>query len=155
MLHFFAPKTQIKYYGFKPVPIEAFEVIGIGQINPYCNIEFDNEIFVTVVDIVENARGYDEKEGLILSEYFTVRRCPQCHRIKLIPTKIRLNTIDTNQYCAKYKNDVGTYVRAYCNFCSSCFEFDIKENDLWLKETKKIKEKNLITGAWEKYDIER
>ena len=48
-------RTTLKNYdeslvsGFeaKEVPIEEFEIIGVGQINPYCNLQYENEIFIT------------------------------------------------------------------------------------------------------------
>lgn len=155
MLNFLVPKTKVRYYGARAVPIEEFEVIGIGQINPYCPTQFDNEIFITVVDVIENSKEYDEKEGLVLADYFSVRRCPKCHRLKLIPTKIRLSGQKPQFLIRKLDDfDDGNVILAYCNSCSSCFEFDMKENDIWLKEARKLKEKNLLTG-WDKYSIER
>ena len=73
MFDFFTPKTKVRYFALREVPIEDFEVIGISQINPYCNKTYDNEIFLTVVNFANTSRRFDEKEGLILSEYFTVR----------------------------------------------------------------------------------
>ena len=57
MLDFLLPKSKIQAFNLREVPIEHFEVIGIGQINPYCNIQYDNEIFLTVVNFA-NAYQY-------------------------------------------------------------------------------------------------
>ena len=47
-----------------------------------------------------------------------------------------------------------TIVDAYCNSCNTCFEIRIKNKDLWIKEAKKIKEKELITRSWEAYNVD-
>ena len=70
MLDFLTPKTKVQAYTVNEIPIEHFEVIGIGQINPYCQTQYDNEIFVTVVNLANDSKNYDEKEGLILTKYF-------------------------------------------------------------------------------------
>jgi len=153
MLSFLSPKTKIKYDYIKEIPIEDFEVIGIGQINPYfkrTNPQFQSENFVTVVNIFKDDKDCDEKEGLILSDYFTLRKCPNCGHIQLLPTRIRLNLNNVN----KYRHEFNTMILAYCNSCSACYHLGVSKNDLWLKEAKKIKEKDLITKAWEKYCIE-
>lgn len=157
MLNFLIPKTQVQAFNYSKIPIEHFDVLGIGQINPYCSNRFENEIFITSVNIILGLGRYDGKEGLVLSEYFTVRKCPHCKRVKLIPTKIRINLDqmknDTDFY-DDFEGEMDTAIYAYCNSCSSCFYFDIKEKDLWVKEARKLKEKSLITGKWEMYSIE-
>jgi len=165
MLDFLLPKTKIQAYGIREIPIEQFEVLGIGQINPYCNNQYDNEIFITVVNFANETRNYDEKEGLILTKFFTVRRCPKCKKTELILTRIKINMDST--YLAHEeeiafdayeenpsRRHFASISEAYCNHCSSCFEIKIKSKDVWVKEAKKIKNKNLITGCWEEYCID-
>ena len=165
MLDFILPKTKVQVYRIREIPIEHFEIIGIGQINPYCRMQYDNELFVTVVNFANDSRNYDEKEGLIISDYFTVRRCPKCKKIELIPIKMKINLDDTY---LKNEEEVAfdayeehpsrryfpTIVDAYCNSCNSCFEIRIKNKDIWIKEAKKIKEKELITRSWQAYNVD-
>ena len=165
MLDFLIPKTKVQAYNIRELPIETFEVIGIGQINPYCKTQYDNEIFLTVVTFANESRSFDEKEGLVLAKYFTIRRCPRCKRIELVPIKIKINQDSTY---IKHEEEIAydafeefpsrrhfpTTVEAYCNSCSSCFEIRIKSKDVWIKEAKKIKERDLITGSWEEYNID-
>ena len=164
MLDFLIPKTKVQVYTIKEVPIEDFEVIGIGQINPYCKLRYEDEIFVTVVNFANDSRNYDEKEGLIVSKYFSVRRCPRCKKVELIPVKMKINLDATylrNEEEIAYdayeehpsRRHFPTYVDAYCNSCNSCFEIRIKSKDLWIKEAKKIKDKDLITHSWYEYNV--
>lgn len=165
MLNFLTPKTKVQAYNIKEVPIETFEVIGVGQINPYCCFQYENEIFLTVVNFANESRQFDEKEGLILAKYFTVRRCPRCKRIELIPVKIKIN-LDLTYL--KHEEEIAfdafeefpsrrhfpSVVSAFCNHCSSCFEIRIKMKDAWIKEARRIKERDLITASWEEYQID-
>jgi len=165
MLDFMTPKTKLRAYTIQRVPIEGFQITGIGQINPYCNLKFENEVFVTIVDITFDSRKYDEKEGMVLTKYFTVRRCPECKQIELIPVKLRINR---DSGYLKHEEDIAfddfeerssrryfpTVIEAYCNNCSSCFQIRIKNNDPWVKEALKLKERDLITGAWEEYYLD-
>ena len=75
MLNFLTPKNKLQAWAIREVAIETFEVIGIGQINPYCTSQYENEIFITVVNFANDAKNYDEREGLILTKYFTVKKC--------------------------------------------------------------------------------
>jgi len=164
MLDFLIPKNKVQTYLVEQVPIENFEIIGIGQINPYCNIKYDDEVFVTVVNFANDSKNYDEKEGLVISSFFAVRKCPKCKKNTLIPVKIRINfditylkheeeiAYDAFEEHPSYRH-FPTTVNAYCNGCNSCFEFRIKNKDLWIKQAKKIKEKDLITRSWEEYNI--
>ena len=95
MLDFLTSKTKVKAWNIRELPIETFEVIGIGQINPYCNSQYDNEIFVTVVNFANDSKNYDEREGLVLAKHFTVKKCPKCKKLELIPTKIKINLDST------------------------------------------------------------
>ena len=162
MLDFFLPKSKVQYYQINEVPIEMFEILGIGQINPYCNMRYENEVFVTAVNIANEARHYDEKEGLVLTKYFSVRKCPKCKKIELIPTRIRINM---DSVYREHEEEIAfdafeehpsrrhfsSMIDAYCNHCSACFEMKIKSKDTWVKEAKRVKEKNLLTGSWEEY----
>ncbi len=165
MLDFLIPKTKIQAYGLREIPIESFEIIGVGQINPYCNSEYDSDIFFTVVNFANESRKFDEKEGLVFAEYFTVKRCPKCKQKELIPTRIKLNFDETY---LKHEEEIAfdafeefpsrrhfsSVIEAYCKNCSSCFEMKIKSKDCWVKEAKKIKENDLITKSWEEYCID-
>ena len=165
MLDFLTPKSKIQAYGLKELPIESFEILGVDQINPYCAFEYNNEIFFTLVTFANESRKFDEKEGLIIAQYFTVKRCPRCKQKELIPTKIKLNFDETY---LKHEEEVAfdafeefpsrrhfpSTVEAYCKNCSTCFEMRIKSKDCWVKEAKKIKESDLITGAWEEYCLD-
>ncbi|MBQ8848476.1 MAG: hypothetical protein IJ003_05980 [Candidatus Gastranaerophilales bacterium] len=165
MLDFLLPKSKIQAFNLREVPIEHFEVIGIGQINPYCNIQYDNEIFLTVVNFVNESKNFDEKEGLIIAKYFSVRRCPRCKKTELIPVKMHIN-MDLNYL--KNEEEIAfdayeehpsrrhfpTLVSAYCNHCNSCFEIRIKNKDTWIKQAKRIKEKDLVTRSWEEYNTD-
>ncbi len=163
MLNFLLPKTKVQAYDIKEVPIENFEVIGISQINPYCNIKYENETFLTVVNLANNFKSCDEKEGMLLSRYFTVRRCPRCRKVELIPTKIRLNFSprylkNPEDYALDFsyesKYNFPSCISAYCSHCASCFEIHIKHSDLWVKEAKRVRERDLIGCAWEEYQVE-
>ncbi|MBQ8635223.1 hypothetical protein IJ425_03625 [bacterium] len=165
MLDFLLSKAKVQAYGMIEVPIEMFEMLGVGQINPYCKVRYENEIFITVVNFANEARNYDEKEGLILTKFFSVRKCPKCRKTELIPVRMRINL--DNVYRA-HEEEVAydafeehpsrrhfpSMVDAYCNSCSSCFEIKIKSKDAWVKEAKRIKEKNLLTGSWEEYCLD-
>lgn len=165
MLDFLIPKSKIQAYGLREVPIETFEIIGIDQVNPYCSFEYENDIFLTVVNFAFESRKFDEKEGLIVAQYFTVKRCPKCKQKELIPTKIKLNFDSTY---LKHEEEIAfdayeefpsrrhfpSTVQAYCRNCSACFEMKIKSKDCWVKEAKKIKEYDLITKSWEEYDVD-
>ena len=163
MLDFLIPKNRIQYYDLEEVPIETFEILGINQINPYCKSRGDKECFITLVTIANTSKEYDEKEAMVLTSYFTVKRCPRCKKISLIPTKIKINQFPTylkneekiaygNYFSSRY--NFPTTVSAYCNSCSTCFEYLVKNRELWIKEAKKLKEKNIIGGEWETYRID-
>ncbi len=165
MLDFLIPKSKIQVYGLREVPIETFEIIGVGQINPYCSYEFNSEIYLTVVNFAFESSKFDEREGFVLSNYFTVKRCPKCKQKELIPTKIKLNFDSTY---LKHEEEIAfnafeeypsrrhfsSTVEAFCKNCSTCFEMKIKSKDCWTKEAKKIKEKDLINGVWEEYNTD-
>lgn len=165
MLDFLIPKSKIQSWATREVPIELFDVIGIGQINPYCKNQFDNEIFITVINFANDAKNYDEREGLVLAKNFTLKKCPKCKRIELIPTKLKINLDSTY---IRHEEEIAfdafeehpsrrhfsSTAQAFCNNCSSCFEMKIKSKDCWVKEAKKIKEKDLLTGFWEEYFLD-
>ena len=164
MFDFLIPKSKVQSYRIREIPIENFEMLGVGQINPYCKEEFDQEIYITVVVFANEDKDFDEKEGLILTEYFSFRTCPKCKKKELIPMKIYSN-LDLNYL--KNEEEIAfdayeehpsfrhqpTNVQAYCNVCQSCFEMRVKNKDLWIKEAKKIKEKQLITSKWQEYRV--
>lgn len=165
MFNFLTPKTKLRAYNIRKVPIENFQIIGIGQINPYCSVKFENEMFVTLVNVAFDSKQYDEREGLILAKYFTVRRCPECKRVELVPVRIRINrdlTYLKNEEEVAFdafeehpsRRHFPTTVEAYCNNCSSCFEIRAKNKDPWIKEALKLKNKDLITGDWEEYYLD-
>ena len=164
MFDFLIPKSKLRLYTLKEIPIQECEIMGIAQINPYCNSKNDYEIYVTVVDLLNNSKKYDEKEGLVLSKYFVLKRCPKCKKVELIPTKLRLNfykdylrneeEVAWDAY-AEYpsKTNTPSIITAYCKNCSSCFEIRIKSKDYWVKQAKKLKEEDLIV-PWEEYSVE-
>ncbi len=163
MLDFLMPKNRILYYDVQELPIETFEILGINQINPYCKIKSEKESFITVVMVANDSRDYDEKEAMVLSSYFTVKRCPRCKSISLIPTRIRVNRspeylkneekIAFGDYFNSRYN-FPTSIDAYCNNCSSCFEYLVKNKELWIKEARRLREKDIIGNEWEKYRID-
>ena len=162
MFDFMIPKTKLRAYNIKKVPIETFQIAGIGQINPYCSYKFENEIFVTIIDIAYDSNKYDEREGMVLTKSFIAKKCPECKQIELVPTRFRINRDVTY---LKYEEEVAfdafeehpsrrhfpTTVEAYCNNCSSCFEIRMKNKDTWIKQALKLKDRDLISGAWEEY----
>lgn len=163
MLDFLAPKTKVLAFNIRQVPIQTFEMLGIGQINPHYELDYQKEIPVTIVALAHFDRKCDEKEGMILSDIFTLRRCPKCKKVELYPTKMRLN------FSRQYLQDEEDYdlrevynskylfpsvVNAFCSHCNTCFEIHIKRNDTWVKEAKKIKEKDLISSCWEEYNLD-
>ena len=162
MLNFLTPKNKLQAWAIREVAIEVFEIIGIGQINPYCNLQYENEIFITIINFANGAKNYDEQEGLILTKYFTVKKCPKCKKTELIPVKMKINLDETY---SRHEEEIAydayeehlsrrhlpSIVSAFCNHCSTCFEIRIKSKDCWVKEAKKIKERDLITGSWEEY----
>ena len=165
MLDFLIPKTKVQAYNFREIPIETLEIMGISQVNPYCNAKTENELFITVVSFANESKEYDEKEGMVLTKYFAVRKCPRCKGVDLIPVNIRINMDTTYQ---KHEEEIAfdayeerplrrhfpTTVNAFCNNCSSCFEIRIKSKDTWIKQAKKIKEKELIGSSWEEFCID-
>jgi len=163
MLDFLIPKIKVRSFDVAQVPLEEFQVIGVSQINPYYKGKYENELFITMVSIANEAKEYDEKEGLILTSYFSARKCPKCKRVELIPVEIRINRNPNylrneeeaafGDYHSSRKN-FPTMARAFCNHCSSAFEILIKNEDLWVKESRKIKERDLITQTWEEYQFD-
>ncbi len=165
MFNFLLPKSKVRAFNIREVPIEDFEIIGIGEINPYCSKKYENELFVTVVSIAFDSNKYEEKESVVLTKYFTVRKCPRCKKSELIPVRIRLNRDKT--YLA-HEEEIAfdayeehpsrrhfpSMINAYCNNCSSCFQIKIKNKDAWVKEALKLKERDLITSCWEEYYID-
>lgn len=165
MFDFLIPKTKIKAWTLREVPIEKFEVVGIGQINPYCDARYDSGIFATVLSFANDSEKYDEREGLVLAKNFTVKKCPKCKKLKLIPTRININL---NATYVKHEEEIvfnafeeyptrrhaPSLVEAFCNHCSACFEIKIKLKDCWVKEAKRIKERDLLSGSWEEYFLE-
>ena len=151
MFDFLVPKSKLRYHTFKEVPIEEFEIIGITQINPYCHIKYDNEVFITVVDLLNESKKIDEREGLVLAKHFVLKRCPKCKRLELLPVKIRVNfyreylrneeEVAWDAYSDHpSKTNTPSVVMAYCNHCCSCFEIRIKTKDYWIKQAKKLKD---------------
>ena len=164
MLEFLTPKSKIQAYGIREVPIETFEIIGIGQINPYCDSQYDNEKFLTVVNIGNETRSYDEKEGLLLASHFALKKCPKCKKQFLTPVRIRINLdsvyLQHEEEIAfdayeehPLKRHFPSTVEAFCTHCSACFEIRIKSKDSWVKDAKKIKHKELIIG-WDEYFLD-
>ena len=165
MLNLLIPKTKIQAWIAKEIPIELFEVLGIGQINPYCKTQYENQVFITVVSFSNDSRNYDEREGLILTKYFTVKKCPKCKKNHLIPIKLKINLDSTY---IKHEEEIAfdafeeypsrrhfpSIAHAFCNNCSTCFEMRIKLKDCWIKEAKRIKERDLITRSWEQYFLD-
>ena len=164
MFDFLIPKNKLQYHAINEIPIREFEMIGIAQINSYCSKKYENERIISVVGILNNSKKYDEKEGLILSDYFILKKCPKCKKTELIPTKLKINLfrnylkneeeVAWDAYSEEpSKTNTPSIVEAYCASCNSCFEIRIKSKDYWVKQVKKIKEEDLIT-PWEEYNIE-
>lgn len=165
MFDFLMSKTKLQAWEVQELPLEMFEIIGIGQINPYCKSQYDNEIFITVVNFANDSKNFDEKEGLVLAKNFVVKKCPKCRKNHLIPTKIKINFDITY---TKYEEEIAfdafeeypsrrhapSMIEAFCNNCSTCFEMKIKLKDSWVKSAKKIKERDLLTGSWDEYCLE-
>ena len=165
MFNFLVPKSKLRAYDVIEVPIETFEIVGIGQINPYCDKKYENEIFATVVNVAFDSNKYEEREAIVLTEYFAVKRCPRCKKNALIPVKLRINRDKTY---LKHEEEIAydafeehpsrrhfpSLANAYCNNCSSCFQIKIKSSDVWVKQALKIKSKNIITSDWEEYYID-
>ena len=61
MFSFMIPKTKLRAYKIKKVPMETFQIAGIGQINPYCSYKFETEPFVTIIDVSYDSNKYDER----------------------------------------------------------------------------------------------
>ena len=59
MLDFLISKNRVQTYNLIEVPLETFEVIGVGQINPYCSHKYDNEIYLTVIIIANDSKNYE------------------------------------------------------------------------------------------------
>ena len=166
MLNFLTPKSKIQVHTIREIPLESLEIMGVAQVNPYYNYASEDlDIFLTVVSFAYGSRDYDEKEGMVLTKYFTVKKCPQCKRVELIPVRMRINLDSIYQ---KHEEEIAydafeenpsrrrfpTTVSAYCKCCSSCFEIRIKSTDCWIKEAKKIKDIDLVTKEWEEYNID-
>ena len=165
MFGFMIPKTKLRAYNIKKVPMETFQIAGIGQINPYCSYKFENETLITIIDIAYDSKQYDEREGMILTKFFIARRCPECKQVELVPTRLRINR-DTTYL--KYEEEVAydafeehptkrhfpTIAEAYCNNCSSCFEIRLKNKDPWIKFALGLRGKDLIAGAWDEYYLD-
>lgn len=164
MFGFLIPKSKLQYHTFKEIPIQELEILGISQINPYYQTKYENERFITVVDILNGSKKYDEKEGLVLSDYFVLKKCPKCKSTTLLPVKIKINLY--HNYLANEeevawdayderpsKTNTPSEVSAYCNSCNSCFEVRIKMKDYWVKQVRKLKDSNLIS-PWEEYRVE-
>ena len=165
MFDFLIPKTKIRAYSIRKVPMETFQIAGIGQINPYCSYKFENEIFVTIIDIAYDSKNYDEKEGMVLTKKFIVKRCPECKQLELVPTRLKINRDSTYQ---RYEEEVAydafeehptrrhfpTTVEAYCHNCSSCFEIRMKSKDPWIKYALRLRDRDLISGAWDEYFLD-
>lgn len=145
MFDFLISKEKLQTNSIRQVPIEEFEIIGIGQINPYCKNSYDNEMFLTLVNFAGDCSRYDEKEGLVLSDYFILKKCPSCHKTQLIPVKI---------YLKYYQNKKTNLVFAYCNSCSASFEAYVKSSDVWIKQARKIKTKDLVNKSWVEYTLD-
>ena len=143
------------------IPLENLEILGISQINELCKERFENEYTITRVTFLNETIKYDEREGLVLSDYFELRKCPKCKKSQLIATKMTINMFQEylryeervayNAY-SEYpsKTNTPTIVEAYCKDCHSAFEIRIKNKDLWIKQAKKLKSRDLI-GNWEEY----
>ena len=164
MLNFLFPKTKVQMWNIVELPLEAFEMYGVAQINPYCQARYENNIYITMVDFMNESREYDERETLVLSKIFTLRKCPKCKRIELFPTKLKVNfdpkylRYEEEVACDAYselpsKTNTPSLAYAFCSACNSAFEIRIKAKDLWVKQAKKLKDKDLIV-PWEEYQIE-
>ena len=164
MFDFIMSKSKVRAHNITEVSLTGFELMGVAQVNPYCESRYEGNIYLSVVDVLYDSQKYDEKEGLITSEYFTLRKCPKCKKIELFPAKLRLNMfpdylrheeeVAFDAY-SEYPSKINTpsVVNAFCKSCGACFEIRIKTSDLWVKEAKKIKMHELI-APWETFAIE-
>lgn len=164
MFSFLTPKIKLQSWSIFEMPLEALEIYGVAQINPYCQARYENNINITVVNLLNNSEEYDEKEGLVLSKYFAIKRCPKCKRVELFPTKLKINLDSTylkyeeEVACDAYsdipsKTNTPSVAWAFCSSCNSGFEIRIKSKDIWVKQAKKLKDRDLII-PWEEYQIE-
>ena len=168
MINLLFSKTKIQAFDFHIVPAENFEIIGIGQINQACKSKYDGEILLTVINFANETKKFDEREGITFSDYFTRRKCLRCRREELLPTKIKINSdnfyLKNEEKIANRSRAYKSYnedplsrrqrpsiIEAYCPECGSCFSIMIKSCDLWIREARKIKEKDLIGEAWDEY----
>ncbi len=160
MFDFLVPKTKLKAFDIFERNIEDFQVFGISQINPYCNIPLEDEIFVTMVNISNDSKDYSQKEGFVLTKFFSLKKCPECSKKALIPVELNLNFYpnylrNEERFASpeflSSRHNFPSQVRAYCNHCNSCFEAFVENKDSWVLEAKKLKEKDLIEGAWRTY----
>ena len=165
MLSFLFPKTKVDTYGIREIAINSVEMLGVSQINPYCSRRFEDKIFITVVNFSNGFKDFDEKEGLISTNYFAVRKCPKCKQKELIPIYLKINLDSTYlrheeeiAYDAFEENPskrhFSSIALAFCKHCSTSFEMKIKTKDKWIKEAKKIKNRELINFVWNEYCLE-
>ena len=61
MFDFLTPRTKVKAWTLKEVPIEKFEIVGIGQINPYCDMQYENKIIVTVLNFAPSHKSCEHR----------------------------------------------------------------------------------------------
>ncbi len=155
-------KTKLKAHNITEISPSSFEILGVGQINPYCKSDFESEISFTLVSLCFESKKFDERTALVLSTYFSLRKCPKCAKVELIPAKIRVNF---NHIYLRNEEEIAfdayeenppqehfpTFALTYCSNCSRCFEIRLKSNDCWVKQAKKIKKKNIITNSWDEY----
>ena len=67
---------------------------------------------------------------------------------------IHLYTMNKPEVASAIMNNISSIVKAYCKNCSSCFEMKIKTKDKWVKQAKKIKNKDLLTRSWTEYILD-
>ena len=158
MFSFLSSKSKLRAYNILEVSPSSFDILGIGQVNPYCNLSFESDIYFTLVSLCFESRKYDERSAFVLSNYFTLKKCPKCKKIELVPSKLRINF---NYIYLRNEEEIAfdayeenppeehfpTTVEAYCRSCYSCFQIRLETKDSWVGQAKKIKKKNNRLGT--------
>ena len=165
MFDFFMPKNKIKAHIIRDLDLKDLSILGISQINQQCKSVFEGNVLISVVTFINETIKYDEREALVLSDYFELRKCPKCNQVELFPTKLKINmypeylkneeSVAHDAY-SEYPSKINTptLVEAYCKSCNSAFEIRIKNKDLWIKQAKKLKDTDII-GSWDEYLLDK
>ena len=80
MLSFLQPKSKLQVHTYREIPIESLRILGIAQVNPYYSEDYQSDKLITLVCFANESKDYDEKEAMVLTSYFALRRCPRAYR---------------------------------------------------------------------------